>query len=90
MAQSAVRTTGDKLMKMILAGVTFAALLAAPAFAQSPRYEGPAAGINQQKQSRSDHRTQQWFARETDHDTRANSLCSMAHDFCPGFYGDND
>jgi hypothetical protein len=90
MAQSAVRTTGDKLMKMILAGVTFAALLAAPAFAQSPRYEGPASGISQQKQSWSDNRNQQWFAREADHDTRENSLCSMAHDFCPGFHGDND
>jgi hypothetical protein len=47
----AVRRNRRHPMKMILAAAAFAALIASPLYAQSPRYEGPVSGIylNQQK-----------------------------------------
>jgi hypothetical protein len=90
-AHNAVRTAGDELVKLILAGVAFAALLAPPLFAQSPRYERPASGIylNRQMQFWIDNRDQHSLARESSQDAAGNSLCSTAHDFCPDFHGDN-
>ena len=69
-------------MKMILAGVAFATLMAAPVFVQPQRYEGlRASGIYQSAQKPNQARsnwdpTEQW-------------PCSTAHDFCPGYHGDN-
>jgi hypothetical protein len=83
--------SGDKLMKMILATVAFAALMAPPLFAQSPRNEGPASRIylNQRKQFGVNNRDRYTFAPRSNQDATDNSLCSTAHDFCPGFHGDN-
>jgi hypothetical protein len=86
MAPMLFEKSGEKLMKMILAAVTFAALMTSPLFAQSPRSEGPASRIylNQQK-----HHRDYMFAPGSNQDSMDNSLCSTAHDFCPGFHGDN-
>jgi hypothetical protein len=87
----AVQKSGDKLMKMILVAVTFAALVTSPLFAQSPRSEGPASRIylNQQRPSGLDNRDYMFVPR-SNQDAMDKSLCSTAHDFCPGFHGDND
>jgi hypothetical protein len=86
-------------MKMIIAGVALAALMATPAFAQPPRsQEAPALGIHlkQKKQLRADYRdlylsTAKPAQPATDVNLmeQEQSLCSTAHDFCPGFHGDN-
>lgn len=78
-------------MKMILAAVAFAALMAPPLFAQSSRNEGPASGIylNHQRRFSVDNRDPYMSAPRLNQDATDNSLCSMAHDFCPGFHGDN-
>jgi hypothetical protein len=91
MAQMPFEQSGDELMKTILAAVAFAALMAPPLFAQSPRYEGPASGIysNQQRQFGVDNRDLHLFAPGSNQDSMDKSLCSTAHDFCPGFHGDN-
>jgi hypothetical protein len=77
-------------MKIILAAVAFAALMTSPLFARSPRSEGPASRIhlNQQRQFGVDHRNYM-FAPRSNQDSMDKSLCSTAHDFCPGFHGDN-
>jgi hypothetical protein len=82
--------SGDELMKTILAAVAFAALMAPPLFAQSPRSEGPASRIylNQQRQFGADNHDYM-FAPRSNQDSMDESLCSTAHDFCPGFHGDN-
>jgi hypothetical protein len=82
--------SGEKLMKMILASVSFAALMASPVLAQSPRSEGLASRIylNQQRQFGADNRAYM-FAPRSNQDAMDKSLCSTAHDFCPGFHGDN-
>jgi hypothetical protein len=82
--------SGDKPMKMILAAVTFAALMASPVLAQSSRSEGPASRtyLNQQRQFGVDNRDYM-FAPRSNQDAMDRSLCSTAHDFCPGFHGDN-
>jgi hypothetical protein len=78
-------------MKIILAAVTFAALTAPATFAQSPRYEGPASRVylNQQNQFGVDARYPYMFAPRSQQNAMDKSLCSTAHDFCPGFHGDN-
>jgi hypothetical protein len=78
-------------MKTILAAVAFAALMASPTFAQSPRHEGPASRIylKQQNQFGVDNRDPHMFAPMSQQNAMDKSLCSTAHDFCPGFHGDN-
>jgi hypothetical protein len=78
-------------MKTILVAVAFAALMAPPLFAQSPRNEAPAPKIyvHQQRQFGAGNRDLYVPAPWANQDARDNSLCSMAHDFCPGFNGDN-
>jgi hypothetical protein len=90
MAPMPFEQSGDKQMKVILAAVAFAALMASPALAQSPRSEGPASRIyvNQQRQFGIDTRDH-IFAPRSNQDSMDQALCSTAHDFCPGFHGDN-
>jgi hypothetical protein len=78
-------------MKLILAAVAVAALMAPPAFAQSPRYDEPASRVylKQQNQFGVDARDPYMFAPRSQQNAIDNSLCSTAHDFCPGFHGDN-
>ena len=78
-------------MKMILAAVAFAALMDPPTFAQSPRSEGSASRIylNQQNKFGVDNRDRYMLAPRSQQNAIDNSLCSTAHDFCPGFHGDN-
>jgi len=76
-------------MKIVLATVAFAALMAPPLFAQSPRHEGRASGIYHQRQFGVDNRDLYMSAPRLNQGTTDNSLCSTAHDFCPGFHGDN-
>ena len=54
------------------------------------RSEGPASRIylNQQRQFGVDNRDYM-FAPRSNQDAMDKSLCSTAHDFCPGFHGDN-
>jgi hypothetical protein len=91
MAPMLFEKSGEKLMKTMLAAVAFAALMASPVLAQSPRNEGPASRIylNQQKQFGFDNRGYV-FAPRSNQDAMDRSLCSTAHDFCPGFHGDNE
>jgi hypothetical protein len=83
----AAAKSGDTLMRMILGAVAFAALMAPPLFARSPKHEGPVSGIyvNQLDVDNRDLSAPRYNQDATD-----NSLCSTAHDFCPGFHGDND
>ena len=84
-------------MKMILAGVAFATLMATPVFAQPQRNEGSlASGMNlkQKKQFRVDHRALYLSARKSyqstsNPDPMEQWPCSTAPDFCPGYHGDN-
>jgi hypothetical protein len=84
-------------MKIILPGLAFAFLVAAPAFAQPQRNEGsPALAIHlkQKKQPRVDYRDLYLSARKSNLRTSnpgatQDWLCRTAHDFCPGFHGDN-
>jgi hypothetical protein len=84
-------------MKTILAGAALATFLALTFSAPSQASERPAAAefyAPQQQQSgagyqgfhlpgqKSNQPTVNWDATDQ-------SLCSMAHDFCPGFHGDN-
>jgi hypothetical protein len=90
MAPMPFEKSGEKLMKIILAAVAFAALMAPPVFAQSPGNEGPASRIylNQQTQFGVDNQDYM-FAQRSNQDAMDRSLCRTAHDFCPGFHGDN-
>jgi hypothetical protein len=84
-------------MKMLLAGVAFATLMATPVFAQPQRSEGSlASGMNlkQKKQFRVDHRALYLSARKSyqstsNPDPMEQWPCSTAPDFCPGYHGDN-
>ena len=84
-------------MKMILAGLAFATLIATPAFAQPQRIEGSHAAaihLRQTKQLGVDYRDLYLSARKSNQptsnsDSMDQELCSTAHDFCPGFHGDN-
>ena len=76
-------------MKTILAGVAFAALLGTPVFAQPLKnHERPAAGIySNDAHVRRDSR--ELYDRQPKPESMQQELCDTAHDFCPGFYGDN-
>jgi hypothetical protein len=80
-------------MKMILAGVAFAALLGTPVFAhqQPGNHEQPAARIYpNDEQVRGDSRGR--FLSTQPAPNRypmTKALCDTDHDFCPGFHGDN-
>lgn len=76
-------------MKIILATVALTALMASPLFAQSPGNEGRASGIYHQRQFHVDNRDLYMSAPRLNQGRTDNSLCSTAHDFCPGFHGDN-
>jgi hypothetical protein len=84
-------------MKMILAGLAFATLMATPVFAQPQRNEGsPPAAIHlkQKKYLGVDYRDLYLSTRTSNQptsnaDTADQELCRTAHDFCPGFHGDN-
>jgi hypothetical protein len=84
-------------MKTILAGAAFATFFALAFAAPSQASERPASAefYAQQKQQtdagyqgfylpgqKSNQPTVNW-------DSMDQSLCSMAHDFCPGYHGDN-
>jgi hypothetical protein len=90
MAPMLFEKSGDELMKVILAAMALAALVTSPLFAESPRSEGPSSRIylNQQRQFGVDNRDYM-FAPRSNQDSMDRSLCSTAHDFCPGFHGDN-
>jgi hypothetical protein len=82
-------------MKIILAGLAFATLMATSVFAQPYRNEAsPAAAIHQrhQKQLGVDYRDL-YLSTQKSNQPASNpmdqELCSTAHDFCPGFHGDN-
>jgi hypothetical protein len=69
-------------MKMILAGVAFATLMAAPVFAHPQRHEGSlASGFFQSAQKSNQAKLNS--------DPMEQWPCSTAHDFCPGYHGDN-
>jgi hypothetical protein len=85
----AIEQSGDEPMKIVLAAVAFAVLMAPPLFAQSPRHEGRASGIYHQRQFGVDNRDLYMPAPRLNQGATDNSLCSTAHDFCPGFHGDN-
>lgn len=77
-------------MKMILAAVAFAALMTSSLFAHSPRNEAPASRIYLNQQTGFGvHNRDYMFAPRSNQDAMDKSLCSTAHDFCPGFHGDN-
>jgi hypothetical protein len=81
-------------MKMILAGVAFAALLGTSVFAHQLRtHEQPAAGIYpNDEQVRGDSRDRLLFLPSQPAPNRypmTKVLCDTAHDFCAGFHGDN-
>ena len=84
-------------MKMILAGLAFATLMATPVFAQPHSNEGSLAAaihLKHQKQLGVDYRDLYLSARKSNQptsnsDSMDQELCSTAHDFCPGFHGDN-
>jgi hypothetical protein len=79
-------------MKLILAGVAFAALLGAPVFAQPLKnHEQPAAGIYpSDAQVRGDSREPIFTQPTPNPESMQQELCDTAHDFCPDFHGDND
>ncbi len=79
-------------MKMILAGVAFAALLATPVLAQPLRASGrPATGLYlNNAQARGGFQDPSFTALTRDRNSMQQSLCSTAHDFCPDFHGDNN
>ena len=84
-------------MKMILAGLALATLMATPVFAQPQRNEGSlASGIHlkQKKQFRVDYRGLYSSARKSNQpmsnpDPMEQWPCSTAPDFCPDYHGDN-
>jgi hypothetical protein len=78
-------------MKMILAGAAFAALLATPALAQPLRaHEPPGAEIYLNDEGARDDTPDRSFTEPTpNQEPMQQELCDTAHDFCPGFHGDN-
>jgi hypothetical protein len=85
-------------MKMILAGVAFATLMAAPVFAQPQRNEGTLASVIYQKQKqqfRVDYYGRSLSASKSKQptsnpDPMEQWPCSTAPDFCPDYHGDPD
>jgi len=84
-------------MKLILAGLALATLMATPVFAQPQRNEGSRASaihLKHKKQLGVDYRDLYLSTRKSNQptsnpDSMDEELCSTAHDFCPGFHGDN-
>ena len=85
-------------MKIILAGVAFATLMALPLFAQSQATEGPShsrAYPEQKKQLRADAYRgldgSAWNSNQpaSNADPMKEWLCSTAPGFCPDYHGDN-
>ncbi len=84
-------------MKMILAGLALATLMTTAVFAQPQRTEGlPASAIHlrHKKQLGVDYRDLYLSTRKSNQptlneDPLDQEVCSTAHDFCPGFHGDN-
>jgi hypothetical protein len=85
-------------MKTILAGAAFATFFALSFSAPSQASERPAAaGISARQQRQSGAGYQGFYLPghksnqpRVNWDTTDQSLCSTAHDFCPGYHGDND
>jgi hypothetical protein len=78
----AVRRNRRHPMKMILAAAAFAALIASPLYAQSPRYEGPVSGIYLNQQKRFGVNNRSLPAPRFNQNATDDSLCSTAPDFC--------
>jgi hypothetical protein len=77
-------------MKMILAGVAFAALMGTSAFAhQLGKHEQPAARTYPNDQQVRVFRDRFLSAQPAPSRPMARVLCDTAHDFCPRFHGDN-
>jgi hypothetical protein len=78
-------------MKMILAGVAFAALLGTPVFAQPLKtHERAAAGIYlNDAQVRGDSPDLYFTPPTPNPESMQQELCDTAHDFCSDFHGDN-
>jgi len=77
-------------MKMILAGVVLAALLAAPVLARSQRNEGPVSSEVYLKQGTQSRVGEPGLYLPTpDPDPTEQWPCSTAPDFCPDYHGDN-
>jgi hypothetical protein len=82
-------------MKMILAGVAFATILASPVSAQSASHEGtrPSRIYLKHGQSDVDYRDPYLPAQSQptpNPDPTKQWPCSTAPDFCPNFHGDPD
>ena len=85
-------------MKTILAGAAFATFFALSFSAPSQASERPAAAefyAQHEQQSGAGYQGFYLPGRKSNQptlnwDTMDQSLCSTAHDFCPGFHGDND
>jgi hypothetical protein len=84
-------------MKMILASLAVATLMATPVFAQPHRNEGSLASaihLKHKKQLGVDYRDLYLSVPKSNQPTLTTDqleqeVCSTAHDFCPGYYGDN-
>jgi hypothetical protein len=83
-------------MKMILAGLAFATLMATPASAQPHRNEGSQAAAIYLRQTKQlvDYRGLYLSTRNSNQptfntDSLDQEVCPTAHDFCPGYFGDN-
>jgi hypothetical protein len=84
-------------MKVVLAGVAFAALIASPLFAQAQSIETPLrSGIywEQKKQSRVGDQGPDRYARKFNQpasipDPMKPGLCSTTPGFCPDYHGSN-
>jgi hypothetical protein len=83
-------------MKTILAGAAFATIFALTFSAPSQASERPAAEFYAQQKQQTDAGYQGFYLPgqqsnqpTVNWDTTDPSLCSTAHDFCPGFHGDN-
>jgi hypothetical protein len=74
-------------MKMILAGVAFAALLASPVFAQPLGHDGQLASVTYRQHDKQFHGDS--TEPTSNRDSLDQELCETAHDFCPGYHGDN-
>jgi hypothetical protein len=88
---------GDTLMRIILAGVVLATLMASPLLAQSQSTEGPphsGAHLDQKKQLRVGYRDLGGAAPKSNQpaskpDPRKQGLCSTAPGLCPDYHGGN-
>jgi hypothetical protein len=77
-------------MKTTLACAAFAALLATPALAQPLRaHEQPVENYQNDQGVRGNSPDRSFTEPTQNRDSMQQELCDTAHDFCPGFYGDN-